>query len=47
MIRKKAAKKARGKKAPLHRMADGHMMKDSEMKRKMRGKKMPPKGMMS
>jgi len=39
--------KARGKKVATHRMPDGHMMSNSEMKKKMRGKKMPPKEMMS
>ncbi len=44
---KKAVKKATG----MHLMPDGHMMKDSEMKKMMNGpmppKGMPPKGMPS
>ena len=41
MTKKKAAKKARGKKG-THKMPDGHMMSDKDMKKNMKGKKMPP-----
>ena len=47
MVKKKAVKKARGKKTPMHRMSDGTMMKDREMKRTMGKRKMPWKGMMA
>ena len=44
MARKKTAAKKAKKNTKMHKMPDGHMMSDKQMKKNM-GKKMTPKGM--